>query len=246
LLTLSASTPARAADSCWLLEQESIVGKYSIWIAPNAVRATDRAHGCSFLCKAPDWTVTIFRDSEKIKMEIPLKEWRRRGNKWYFNNFSPADASTVSWVPTQFAGLKGSKYFREDKRTVKGHEEFGVLKIGSYSVLGEEYIMTDQIPSAPEISQFMQGLLCCVYVRGIPLTDRQIFADHTTKPRFITVKATKVPQEANLFAVPKYKTGNEQTILVGTANEEDLKDMLGGLDLGSHGFGRSDDKSKSK
>ncbi|HEY9772928.1 MAG TPA: hypothetical protein V6C81_03860 [Planktothrix sp.] len=240
----SPATSAKSADKpaqpipAWRLDQSTIVGKFRVFISQNAVRAEDVGRGCVFICREPDWKVVVFRDADKVEIQYPLAYFNGHGNRMFYSAFSPGNAAPIKWEPTSYAGLKAVKYFSSQPHEVKPHTQLYGVNAPSYKVLGIDFIMTDQIPAAPEISKFMQGLYCCSLVKGIPLANRNIIADQSWKPRFETSKAQKVTVDPALFAVPNYKiTKDERAILLGKSDRDTLEDIVGGLDLGSDGFG---------
>lgn len=70
-------TKKKTADAdIWVLQQtHSDVGQQEIFIAPDAIKVSNRRSGYDLVCKAPGWEVHCFRRSEKKEWAGPLSEF---------------------------------------------------------------------------------------------------------------------------------------------------------------------------
>lgn len=246
LPALAIAPGACASASAWRLEQSCSIGTTTLFVTPKAIKATDHAHGYSILAKAPDWTVIVFRDDEKVETIMPLDVWYHKGNRWFFNNYAPNPDIARDWEPIKYAGIKAYRFCYSTSHKVKAVKDaFEGIKTSGYTETQLDFITTDAIPASLQVQHVIQGFYCCPVARNVLLAQFIHYDNRPTKARIDTVSAVQVPVTAAMFSVPAYrKVSNQWEVLSGKSRTSELNDIFDSMGVGSSGFGNKPQQHK--
>ena len=201
------------------------LGKSKIYFAKNAIKIFNESWGYSILSKAPDWSVNIFRDDDKI-------EWKISRNQFY--KTYPLDLKAM---PTNHIGLQRTRAI-----------DASGAKSWSYLMGGQTFWFAEQFKAANEVDATISAYYGIRPQKGIltkyaltlnpPKTSEASWLSGFERSGYIeyltTLSLKEVPYNAKDFAAPiGYKTAKDPyTITTSKARKESGDEALRELGLG--------------
>ncbi|CAN5493362.1 hypothetical protein BH11CYA1_BH11CYA1_12860 [soil metagenome] len=225
--------PVRAAEALkpnseheWIIRQtHKDLGKTKISFAKNAIKIFNESWGYTVLSKAPDWSVVIYRDDDKI-------EWKISRNQFY--KTYPVD---LKGMPTNHIGLQRSR----------AADTTGA-KSWSYLMGGQTFWFAEQFKAATEVDATISAYYGIRPQKGILTKYALTFGEPKTKESswlsgfqrsgyveyLITLSYKELPYNAKDFAAPVgYKTAKDPyTITTSKAQKESGDEAMRELGLG--------------
>lgn len=204
-------------------------GKITIRFSESAIKISNVSMGYNILAKAPDWSVSIFRDDDKIIWKMPLKD--------YYKSY-PVD---LTGLATKHKGLPR-------KRAIDGSG----ARSWSYAIGSDEYWYAEHVDVASQVGAIICGYYQLRAQKGIltkyVLELGEAKAGNTWLDSFkrtgrttylYTISFREVPYNAADFAVPvAYKKAPDPySITTSKTSKKDGDDIIRQMGLGEK-FGR--------
>jgi len=152
-LALSTTITFAQAARCeaihgWCLTQvHGISGSSHVYVSASGIKIVNDTTHLEIVSKAPSWQVVLYRPSQKIEFELPLKEWTRRGmpglDQWH--QFID-DWSRTMAQRNNYHGIPAVCILEKKDESSVVPQELGSTK-GSYKVVGAEYWFSTSTPS---------------------------------------------------------------------------------------------------
>ena len=209
---------------CWIIDQNlPIRGRYILTVAADAVKASSPTGGYTFICRAPDWQVHCFRDSEKL-------EWQ--GSLDSFDGTRLANPTAVAKKREAPAKFMGGKTIAGQRCTAIMHDR-GALSITCAA---------DEIKVAKPAAEFVNRFYCLTDTGKIPLSSVECRTPQSAGKTILETKNCR--QElvaANIFDLPKQyrQTKTMPQVVFSLAQKDEMSGAL--MDIG---FRSSIGKSK--
>jgi hypothetical protein len=235
--TLCLPLNAVATDDCYkVAAKHYFLGRWELLIKPNAAKAVNLTEGYSVMCTAPDWKVTLFNDTTKLKSEMTWSRFLDLGlpiTNGYTTDFNLAQGQAFVGHQT-FKGMPVSVYANK-RPGGKKRVAFTLAKMKDVAeVKASLYRLTNQIETSPKVDTFVQRLFTLPGAPGFPVSFVDIDADDKSNTVFEVIDKRKLPAGSVKIIYPStYKTANNvRDVTVSNAQKDSLDEWAKSIKMG--------------
>jgi len=213
-----------AGKNEWVIEQRHYsVGDIQVRFTSDALRIVKKNFGCTLVCKAPDWDVSVFRHDDKVICRMPLKAYLRE------------KGPLMRRRPLEALPNVGDAYICSLKTTVYrsgGHDDWLARFPGIPQPVFDVIMVTSFEKSGPAEGVVLKS------VKHPAILQRKNFAltletENPSGMKLETSKVYKVPYSASDFAVPeKYRPTDFRSANTSFAARREVDSIIEQMGVG--------------
>ncbi len=208
----------------WVIEQRHYsVGDIQVRFTNDALRIVKKNFGCTLVCKAPDWDVSVFRHDDKVICRMPFKAYLRE------------KGPLMRRRPLEALPIVGDAYICSLKTTVYrsgGHDDWLARFPGIPQPVFDVIMVTSFEKSGPAEGVILKS------VKHPAILQRKNFAltletENPSGMKLETSKVYKVPYSASDFAVPeKYRPTDFRSANTSFAARREVDSIIEQMGVG--------------